>query len=328
MKRNKFTLGSAGRTTPRTQGPTFRARISAWCGKRLAKWLNTRIEPSAQSDTDFKCLSDSIRPGDVVLVSGLTRISRFIHTLTGSRWTHVALCIGRIDEITTPGLLVQISRHYRGDPDQPLLIEALFGRGTLLSPLSHYRQHDLRICRPLDLGAAEIRQVITQAAGYLGYEYDLRQIVDLGRYLAPMAWLPRHWRSSLFAADASNAKRCICSTMLVEAFAAICYPVLSVPAATAYATYEASLSANPRLATPRHFDESPYFDKLDFVRNDNADKKHPPPRRIALAPCLRPARASTPTQSRRSVDDAEQFSSAIHAALYGSSHLSLPKETI
>jgi hypothetical protein len=202
-------------------------------------------------------------------------MSRFIRFLSGSPWTHVALCVGRLKEYTQdadpalrdPALRDLIARASLGDPKEPVLIEALLGRGTVLTPLRHYRDHAVKICRPRSLSEQQVGRVIRFAIRHLGSDYDLRQILDLVRLSAPLPSFARRWRSTLFDPDYVASRRCICSTLLVQSFTYAAYPVVAVAAPHSKAAYTASLEANPRLATPRDFDGSPYFEYLEFPPN-------------------------------------------------------------
>ena len=95
-------------------------------------------------------------------------MSRFIRFLSGSPWTHVALCVGRLEEYTQnadptlrePALRDLIARASHGDPKEPVLIEALLGRGTVLTPLRRYRAHAVKICRSSSLSEHQVGRVI------------------------------------------------------------------------------------------------------------------------------------------------------------------------
>jgi hypothetical protein len=68
----------------------------------------------------------SLKPGDVLLVEGDSRISRAIKYLTQSTWSHAALYVGPITGVNTEG-------------DEPhVLIEAEVGDGVVSAALSKY----------------------------------------------------------------------------------------------------------------------------------------------------------------------------------------------
>ncbi|MGH8569910.1 MAG: YiiX/YebB-like N1pC/P60 family cysteine hydrolase [Gammaproteobacteria bacterium] len=254
-------------------------------------WLDQRVEADGPPATDARQVLESIRAGDVVLVAGRTRMSRFISFLSGCPWTHVALCLGRVEEYhADPGLRDLMARASHGDPKEPVLIEALLGRGTILTPLRHYRAHAVKICRPSGLSEQQVSRVIRFAARHLGFDYDLRHILDLVRLAVPLPAFARVWRSTLFDPDYVASRRCICSTLLVQAFTSVAHPVVAVAAPHGYAAYKASLEANPRLATPRDFDGSPYFEYLEFPPESPARARPVP--RLPQAK-VRPKRGAT-----------------------------------
>ncbi|MGH2400691.1 MAG: hypothetical protein ACRDF6_12700, partial [bacterium] len=210
--------------------------------------------------------------------------------------THVALCLGRLEEYNADGVLRGLmARASHGDPKEPVLIEALLGRGTILTPLRHYRGHAVKICRPSSLSEQRVRQMIGFAVRHLGFDYDLRHILDLVRLAVPLPAFARRWRSTLFDLDYAASRRCICSTLLVRSFTSVAHPVVVVAAPHGHAAYKASLEANPRIATPRDFDGSPYFEHLEF-----------PPDSPAAAPA-RPLPRLPQTKVRRARGPARAF---------------------
>ncbi len=237
--------------------------LKAWLVDKLVKWLNAEDGHWGIPPCDFERLSVEIKPCDVLLVEGRNRISRFIKTITLSSWTHSALCIGRLEDIEDAELRAEIQRHYGGDPSEQLLIEPLLGRGTVISPLSSYKNEHLRICRPKALSHQDGQQVIAEAAKYFGREYDIRQLVDLARFVFPYGILPRRWRSTLFDLKADDQTKTVCSAMIAEVFAAVCYPILPV----IHRGGDGELrmyKRNTRLYTQRDFDYSPYFKIIKY----------------------------------------------------------------
>jgi len=237
--------------------------LKIWLVNKLVKWLNTEDGHWDIPPCDFSRLAIEVKPCDVVLVEGRNRISSFIKTITLSSWTHSALYIGRLEDVDDPELRAEIQRHYAGDANEQLLIEPLLGQGTVISPLSNYKNDHLRICRPKSLSARDGQQVIAEAVKYFGREYDIRQLVDLARFVFPYGVLPRRWRSNLFELNAGEQAKTVCSTMIAEVFAAVHYPILPVihrDEAGGLRMYK----RNPRLYTPRDFDYSPYFEIIKY----------------------------------------------------------------
>ncbi|MGH8583604.1 MAG: YiiX/YebB-like N1pC/P60 family cysteine hydrolase [Gammaproteobacteria bacterium] len=243
----------------------LRARL----GSAITLWL-TRERPAPDLPrTDFERLSYELRPGDVILVEGRTRLSEIIKNITQSTWTHSALYIGRLHDIDSPALRERVLNHYRGDPGAQLVVEALMGLGIVIHHLPHYQDHNLRICRPTRISRHDAQGVIAHAIQRIGQDYDVRQLLDLARFMFPYGLLPRRWRSTLFQHHAGVNTRCTCSTMIVEAFESVGYPIL--PAIERASGKRIKLhKRNPRLYTPKDFDDSPYFDiiKCPFLGDD------------------------------------------------------------
>ena len=63
---------------------------------KLDNWLTYEPALTEVMPYDFNRLKYEIRPGDVLLIEGRSRISNIIRTITQSPWTHAALYIGRL----------------------------------------------------------------------------------------------------------------------------------------------------------------------------------------------------------------------------------------
>jgi hypothetical protein len=238
-------------------------RLHAWLWQRLTDWLTAEPRTAHEHLSDFDRLRYEIRPADVLLVEGRSRVSYIIKTITLSSWTHSALYIGRLSEIESPKVRTLVETHYEGDPNEPLVIEALLGRGAIVTPLSNYREHHVRVCRPTGLSRRDLQTVLLYAARQLGLGYDVRQILDLARFMFPYHLLPRRWRSSLFAHNAGEPTHTVCSTMLAAAFHSVHFPVL--PILVHDEAGEVRLfKRNLKLFTPKDFDHSPYFNIIKY----------------------------------------------------------------
>lgn len=238
-------------------------KFKAWLTDRMVQWLAKERPPPGTILCDYDRLTFEIRPGDVLLVEGRSRVSNVIKNITQSPWSHAALYIGRLVEISEPDLNAAIRRHYNGDPSEQLVLEAYLGQGTVIRPLKAYRHDNLRICRPRDLSPADARRVIAYALDHLGWDYDLRQLLDLARFLLPYGILPRRWRSSLFEYNAGRPTRTVCSSLLASAFASVKYPIR--PIIHRSEDNQVRLyHRNVRLYTPSDFDYSPYFEIIKY----------------------------------------------------------------
>ena len=233
-----------------------------WLTDQIIDWLIFEEDTSGTPPCDYERLSFEIRPCDVLLVEGRSRVSEVIKTITYSPWTHSALYIGRLNDIEDPQLREHISWLYDGDPADQLIIEPLLGEGTIVCPLKKYAKDHMRICRPQGLAPQDVQKVIARCAKHLGHDYNVRQMLDLFRFLVPYSLMPRRWRSTLFQHNAGETTKTVCSTMIAASFAAVQYPILPViqKSNNGYTLFR----RNEKLATPQDFDYSPYFEIIKY----------------------------------------------------------------
>lgn len=234
-----------------------------WLYNKATQWLSKEEPPSPIPLCDFNRLGFELRTGDVILVEGRSRVSEVIKIITQSPWSHSILYVGRLYDIADPDLRSVISYHYDGDPEDQLIIEAMIGRGTIISSLGKYKHDHLRICRPAGLSPKDAEAVIGYSVKQLGWDYDVRQILDLARFFFPWSFLPRRWRSSLFQHNAGGPTRTVCSTLLAEAFNAVDFPILPFIDRADDGSVRFR-KRNPRLFAPRDFDYSPYFSIIKY----------------------------------------------------------------
>lgn len=252
----------------------IRSAISEW----VLKWLTTDRPPSEFPLCDFERIRYEVRPCDVLLTEGRNRVSDVIKYATQSAWSHASLYIGRIHDIEDPVVRAKALEYFQGAPDTQLLIEGIIGKGTVITPLSVYRQDHIRICRPRGLSPTDAQGIVEYAVKKLGNSYDVRQILDLARFMLPWTIMPRRWRSSLFTSTTAQSTRTVCSTIIAEAFASVRFPILPLVRHSDETGIEL-YHRNPRLYTPRDFDYSPYFEiiKYPFVAfEDQAPYKNLP----------------------------------------------------
>jgi hypothetical protein len=127
----------------------------------------------------------------------------------------------------------------------------------------------VRVCRPVSLRDDDVAAVIRHVVARLGHRYDLKNIVDLVRYLLPTPPVPQRWRRRLLALGSGDPTRAICSTLIAEAFQAVRYPVLPIierrpgqdPLCPACVD-EILHVRHHSLFVPRDFDVSPFFEVL------------------------------------------------------------------
>lgn len=232
-------------------------RFMLSAGRRLARYLSTPIDIHGSAPpSDPLHLQHTLQRGDVLLVEGNTRVSTAIKYLTQSTWSHAALYVGPPDENEVR-------------PQDHCLVEADTVEGVRTSSLERYAHLHTRICRPRGLNEQERTRLVQTALSQVGYQYDLRNLVDLARYLMPTPPVPTRWRRQLLTLGSGDPTRAICSTLIARAFEAIRYPILPMRRREAVSTgadwrsHHIGLQLfepmHHSLVTPRDFDVSPYF---------------------------------------------------------------------
>jgi hypothetical protein len=219
-------------------------------GHVLARYLEKPVqgyEPFTPSDP--AALRATLRPGDVLLVEGNNHVSGIIKYLTQSTWSHAALYVGRIGDRET------------ADGEPLVLVEANLGQGVVGAPLSKYARYHTRICRPTGLTAEDCVRVCAYASERIGFDYDVKNILDLLRYLFPLP-IPQRWRRRLMALGSGHPTRIICSALIAQAFDAVRYPILPKinKVESESARQEILEIRHSSLYAPRDFDISPYFE--------------------------------------------------------------------
>ena len=198
-------------------------------------------------------LRDHLQPGDVILIEGNQRISSIIKYLTQSTWSHACFYVGDANDKNRKGEVL-------------CLIEADAKGGVNAVPLSKYDHFNSRICRPIGLNIIEKNKVIQFVTSRIGLQYDMKNIIDLMRYLIPYPPVPVFFRRRMLALGSGDPTRAICSTLIAQAFQSVKYPILPTiklkNVISGDATFQEKEVLHIRhysLFTPRDFDVSPYF---------------------------------------------------------------------
>jgi hypothetical protein len=221
-----------------------------WFGALVAQRLSrptSGYEPYAAARPELVALT--IRPADVLLVEGASsKVNSVIRYLTQSTWSHAALYVG---------LGANLGER-NGEP--LVLVEAELGEGVIASPLSKYDTYNTRICRPVGLTTQDREKVIRYAVDRIGHDYDLKNILDLMRYLMPQPPVPASWRRRMIALGSGEPTRAICSSLIAQAFESVGYPILpDVLRVDEVSRGEILHIRHHSLYAPRDFDVSPYF---------------------------------------------------------------------
>jgi hypothetical protein len=226
-----------------------------WLAKHLAAYLSKQVAQHSVPTSSYEALGRVLKPGDVLLVEGDTRISVAIKYLTQSTWSHAALYMGPDAGLGTSE-----------DGEPHTLIEADLELGIRPLPLSFYRNSHTRICRPVGLDEDNLRQLTDYAMSRLGHQYDMKNVFDLARYLIQTPPVPARHRHKLLSLGSGDPTRAICSTFIAEGFQRLRYPILPTVSTLpsddpncADCIREHYRIRQTSLFTPRDFDASPYF---------------------------------------------------------------------
>ena len=216
-------------------------------GRALGRFLNqsTRVD-STSPPSDPALLMRLLRPSDVLLIEGTSRVSKAIKYLTQSTWSHAALFVGDAQPLP-------------GDPRQYRFVESDTVEGVRVVDIDHYTGLHTRICRPVNLPESEREAIVRYACDRIGSTYDLKNIFDLARYLFPTPPVPVRWRRRMLAFGSGDPTRAICSTLIAQAFQSVRYPILPI-IETLPSGSEILHIRHHSLFVPRDFDVSPYFE--------------------------------------------------------------------
>lgn len=239
-------------------------------GRAIATYLSKPIGTPGASSFDARMAAETLAPGDVLLVEGNTRMSAAIKYLTQSTWSHAALYVGSRPELAPLG------------GEASTLIEADVLAGVRAVPLSCYSGFRMRICRPVNLTTTDRERLIQYTIQRLGYQYDLKNVLDLARYLLPFP-VPARLRRRLIAFGSGDPTRAICSTLIAQAFGVVRYPILPVISRKhdgnpdrADQVRELWRIRHYSLYVPRDFDISPFFEVVKPRIARSFDYQHAP----------------------------------------------------
>jgi hypothetical protein len=229
------------------------ARLGSKLARRLAQ---PRHLHGTSAAAPISRLAALLRPADILLVEGTSRVSSAIKFLTQSSWSHAALYVG--DHMASGG----------GKPGH-LFVEADMVEGVRGVGFEPFAGLQWRICRPVGLSARDARELTGYCISRIGQRYDLRNVIDLARYLIPTPPVPLRWRRRMISLGSGDPTRAICSTLIAKAFESIRYPILPMVERVSVDTIDCPGCVaellhirHHSLFTPRDFDMSPYFEVI------------------------------------------------------------------
>ncbi len=255
----------------------LRQKLSDFAVRVLTKPLHAY---ELHAPNDMANLKRHIRKGDVILVEGNERISECIKYLTQSSWSHSALYVGDEPLRRNPSRREELVAKF-GEDAQFLIVEALVESGVILSPISKYRDFNIRVCRPYNLSSPDLAEVMDEALRSVGDTYDIKNVVDLARFFLPVSLVPRRFRRQALQFGSGEPTRVICSSLLASCFNRVRFPIVprfeqmpddSIPATRRLTLWSRRTiqppgvwrQVSPSLVTPRDFDLSPYFEIVKF----------------------------------------------------------------
>jgi hypothetical protein len=259
----------------------------------LRRWITQRIvefltEPLPYYErrgwNEPEALLRHVRRGDVLLVEGDNRVSAIIKYLTQSSWSHAGLYIG--DELLRRGgEIAERARETYGEEADRLVVEAL-PQGVVASPITKYIDFNIRLIRPHRLRPEHLKTIVDDAVASIGWRYDLRNVLDLARYMIPVRIVPNRFRRTALHFGSGGPTEVICSSLLGKLFHKVRFPILPAiefpdgfdvavprrrrPLLRRVLGYESGSYTgifhmrHPTLLTPRDFDLSPYFEIVKF----------------------------------------------------------------
>jgi hypothetical protein len=177
--------------------------------------------------------------GDVLLTDGITRGAAIVKHVTRSRWSHVSMYVGPLED----------------GPDPRCIVEADIAAGVRSIRLSELNALQVRVLRPIGLTETSRSRLVDWVVGRIGSEYDLAHAWMLGRRLLPLP-LPAHLRSWP-GTIGNSATRFICCSLLTHAFAVVGYPILPPETRLSVAA-----SADHRNLIPGDFERAPAFEVI------------------------------------------------------------------
>ena len=208
-----------------------------WLVRYVSQPSKLRID-AAKADARF--LETVLDRGDVLLSEGNTRLAALVKRITRSRWSHVSMYVGPLED----------------GPDPRCIVEADIAAGVRSIRLSELDAVRFRVLRPRGLNDVQRSRLVDWVTSQIGREYDLPYALAVAQDLLNLNWPKRCRPSSPIIAD--TATRFICCSLLAHAFSAVGYPIAYFPTGV-------NIAATARYGrlTPGDFEHAAIFAVLD-----------------------------------------------------------------
>ena len=192
------------RATHGRQCPSALPQAGALAGWRTCTLFRSPFDEFSMLTTaDQQALATVLRRGDVLLSAGSTRCAELVKRLTQSRWSHVSMYVGALEDASDP--LCVVEAHIAG--------------GVRAIRLSELDARRICVLRPVGLDDTDRGRLVESVLRYIGSEYDFAHAWLLARSLLLRRWWAR--LRSVPTTLGRSATRFICSSLIAHAFAVI-----------------------------------------------------------------------------------------------------------
>jgi len=204
--------------------------------RALALYLTKPVDEfSMLTAADREALATVLRRGDVLLSAGSTRCAELVKRLTQSRWSHVSMYVGALEDASDP--LCVVEAHIAG--------------GVRAIRLSELDARRICVLRPVGLDDTDRGRLVESVLRCIGSEYDFALAWLLARGLLVRRWWAR--LRSVPATMGRGATRFICSDLIAQALAMIGHSILPAGGAVG------DRAASDKLLVPADFERASAF---------------------------------------------------------------------
>ena len=214
-------------------------KISSFLASFLTKEKSTPQSQNIYYQVSLDEIKPMLKPCDVILIEGKSRVSRAIQFITESNWSHAAIFIGKF-------------KNYEN-----CLIEVKLVDGCIYTDINYYSNYNIRVCRPMFLSQLKKRNMVKFFKNKVGVTYDLRNIFDLVRFIYPNPPIPKKYRRNLIGIGAGTPTKAICSTLIARGFEKANHPILPLEEMPEKRNL---IQRHYSFCLPKDFDISPFFD--------------------------------------------------------------------